>query len=616
MAQLFPLRSACRFDTSGERRLAERLEKKLGADYLCWYNAPVGANGLQPDFVIAHPERGLLVLEVKDWRLDTIRRMDQDSATLLVPEGEVVVSHPLRQARKYATELVSALQRDTLLRQSKGLYAGRLAVPFGWAVVFTRMTRRQFEQTDLHEVLPPERVLFQDEMLESVSDDEFANRIDALFPAPFPCRLSGEQIDRIRYHLYPEVRISSAPGQFGLFDNHQDALPSLIRVMDLQQEQLARSLGDGHRVIHGVAGSGKTMILAYRCIHLAAAAKKPILVLSYSRALAGRLEQMMAERGLAETVQVRRFLAWCHELLRTHGVALPTERGQAFYAALVAAVEAALESGEIPRGQYSAVLIDEGHDFAPEWFRIAVQMVDPDTDSLLVLYDDAQTLYGNLRRRDFSFASVGIQAQGRTTILRLNYRNTLEVLSVARALATGALRAEQSSDDGVPLIAPESAGRRGPLPKLLVLDSEWQQWHSLVEQLQDAAAHGRRWSEMAVLYRHASDAVAIERALGAADIPFISGRASRTRDRLFGSEDQVKVVSMHSSKGLEFPLVVIPSLHILPAAGEDELLEERLLYVAMTRALESLVLLATAATALTERVGQAVEQVQRALAEA
>ena len=27
------------------------------------------------------------------------------------------------------------------------------------------------------------------------------------------------------------------------------------RVMDLQQEQLARSMGEGHRVIHGVAGS-------------------------------------------------------------------------------------------------------------------------------------------------------------------------------------------------------------------------------------------------------------------------------------------------------------------------------------------------------------------------
>ena len=49
--------------------------------------------------------------------------------------------------------------------------------------------------------------------------------------------------------------------------------------MDLQQEQLARSLGEGHRVIHGVAGYGKTMILGYRCQYLAKVLAKPILVL-------------------------------------------------------------------------------------------------------------------------------------------------------------------------------------------------------------------------------------------------------------------------------------------------------------------------------------------------
>ena len=48
-------------------------------------------------------------------------------------------------------------------------------------------------------------------------------------------------------------------------------VPDIVRVMDLQQEQLARSMGEGHRVIHGVAGSGKTMILGYRAQYLAQA---------------------------------------------------------------------------------------------------------------------------------------------------------------------------------------------------------------------------------------------------------------------------------------------------------------------------------------------------------
>ena len=48
--------------TSGEKRLAERLEQKLDADYLLWYDVPVGPKQSHPDFVILHPRRGLLIL--------------------------------------------------------------------------------------------------------------------------------------------------------------------------------------------------------------------------------------------------------------------------------------------------------------------------------------------------------------------------------------------------------------------------------------------------------------------------------------------------------------------------------------------------------------------------
>ena len=53
-------------------------------------------------------------------------------------------------------------------------------------------------------------------------------------------------------------------------------------------------------------------------------------------------------------------------------------------------------------------------------------MVTPETNALLVLCDDAQSIYRKEARRKWSWASVGIQAKGRTTILRLNYRNTAE----------------------------------------------------------------------------------------------------------------------------------------------------------------------------------------------
>ncbi len=596
MARFFPARSQCQFDTPGERRFAERLEKLLEDDYLCWSNVPVGPKARYPDFVVLHPRRGILVLEVKDWKLATLESVTHGKVRLHTQDGLKTVANPLLQARSYILEVDLLLKKDPLLRQSAGSpHPGQLIMPWGWGVVLTGITRRQFEQTDLADVLDPQRVLFQDEMTESADPEVFQQRLWDMFPHVFPCALSLPQIDRVRYHLYPEVRVNSQPGQFGLFDAAEAPLPSLIKVMDLQQEQLARSLGDGHRVIHGAAGSGKTMILGYRCAHLAKVSVKPILVLCYNKSLAGRLRQVIEQRGLGERVVVQNFHAWCAEMLTAYQVDKPDQRlpVAAKMEQYVLRTIDGVERGQIPRGQYSAVLIDEGHDFAPEWFKLVVQMVDPSTQSLLVLYDDAQAIYrgkGGKKALDFSFASVGIQAQGRTTILKLNYRNTVEILSVARAFATELLTSRDASEDGVPLIAPESAGRRGPFPELIQCGSDREEWDLLIARIRDEQAAGRLLSDMAILYRSTSQAYQAEYELKKVAIPYRSGASNKGRGQLYDAEDSIKIISMHSSKGLEFGLVLIPGLGEMPKQGEPEADEARLLYVAMTRAIDRLVM--------------------------
>ena len=213
---------------------------------------------------------------------------------------------------------------------------------------------------------------------------------------------------------------------------------ALMLVMDLQQEQLARSMGEGHRVIHGVAGSGKTMILVYRAQQLAAAARPdwPILVLCYNRPLAARIDALMRQRGLDERVQVRTFHGWCYDMADTYQLGIPKKGFRPDYDALADRVVEAVAHGRIPRAQYAALMIDEAHDFEDAWLRLAPQLVDPATNSLLVLYDDAQSIYRQPRRR-FSFASVGIEARGRTSVLKVNYRNTAEILEAAARAPSG-----------------------------------------------------------------------------------------------------------------------------------------------------------------------------------
>jgi hypothetical protein len=131
MATLIPALGACASRiTSGERRLAERLEQKLDDDYLLWYDVPVGPKHAHPDFVVMHPRRGILILEVKDWRLETpsstANKQTWDHPRPRHPQNR---PNPLEQARQYAHQVVDALECDPQLVQADGAHKGKLAFP-------------------------------------------------------------------------------------------------------------------------------------------------------------------------------------------------------------------------------------------------------------------------------------------------------------------------------------------------------------------------------------------------------------------------------------------------------------------------------------------------------
>jgi hypothetical protein len=489
--------------TSGEKRLAQRLQDKLDDDYLLWYDVPVGPTGAHPDFVVMHPRRGLLILEVKDWRPTTIQSADKQSWTILPDGVPKTVINPLEQARQYAHRVVDALKRDPQLTQPDGPHQGQVAFPWSYGVVLTHITRKQFKAAELQHAIESHRVICADEMLEAVDPEDLQSRLWDMFPYMMRGVMSLPMLDRVRWIMFPQVRVQL---QGALFDDTdtQAELPEIMRVMDLQQEQLARSLGDGHRVIHGVAGSGKTMILGYRAEYLARAGtqnSKPVLVLCFNEPLGLKLHSVMEAKGLAERVHVRHFHKWCRDQLVAFGQTLPADSLPVDLKMLemVQRVITAVDRQQIPSGQYQAVLIDEGHDFAPEWLKLVTQMVDPATNSLLVLYDDAQSIYERSRAKAFSFKSLGIQAQGRTTILKINYRNTRQILQTASLVAADLLTASDKDDDGIPLVKPISCGRDGEAPLIIRLPTLRQEAQAIADHLASAHLQGHAWGDMAVL---------------------------------------------------------------------------------------------------------------------
>ena len=61
--------------------------------------------------------------------------------------------------------------------------------------------------------------------------------------------------------------------------------------------------------------------------------------------------------------------------------------------------------------------------------------------------------------------------------------------------------------------------------------------------------------------------------------------------KILGENDNVvRIMSIHKSKGLEFPVVALVGVGHMPAEGEDEREEARLFYVGATRATQRLVI--------------------------
>lgn len=70
-------------------------------------------------------------------------------------------------------------------------------------------------------------------------------------------------------------------------------------------------------------------------------------------------------------------------------------------------------------------------------------------------------------------------------------------------------------------------------------------------------------------------------------------------------------MTMHSSKGLEFPVVFIPVLGYLPNRTGEVADEARLFHVAMTRAIEQLVLTSDRRSVFVEQLKGALAKVEK-----
>ncbi|MCD7034144.1 NERD domain-containing protein [Metabacillus sp. GX 13764] len=588
--------------TAGERLLFSTLKKYLPDDYIVYYEPEI--HGRHPDFVIIGPDLGLVLLEVKDYTQNTILQVNTDTWTIVNTKGEqAAVKSPIKQARDYMFHISNTLQKDKNLIQTEGKYKFKLKFPTGYGTVFTRLKQEFFIKEGLYAVCDPSLVLTRDEIdpdKESFSEENLIEKIMEMFVIPFRLKepLKKAEIDAIRYHLFPEVRISAefkppVPYQDQLLLSLHD-----IKTMDLHQENLARQIGDKNRLIRGVAGSGKTLILAARAKYLSK--QHPdwkILVLCYNISLAQEITHMVRSKmnepedlfdfdplnensGDLKNVQVYNFHAWLKHELNIKEDQVPAITGK------ILAKEAILPT-------YDAILIDEGQDFDSEWLALASSLLNPDTKMLLLVEDRVQNIYS--RKRTY-VQDTGLSFQGRSKILSINYRNTAQIVTFAwefyKKHSVLKNKVAEGSTDGEEIISPQGTRRRGPEPMILKsgsLQEEMATVSKLMKRLH--TDKGVPYSEMLVLYRvkrsfKQNIIETIQKELSKAEVPHYWLTENADSKRGYNRDSESIVIStIDSSKGLDFQAVFIVNTENMPfALEENKEREVSLLYIGMTRA--------------------------------
>jgi hypothetical protein len=596
--------------TAGEKRLFHLLRDQLPESFLAWYEPII--QGKHPDFILFGNDFGLLMLEAKGWSIGQIvKATDQQVDLARTVAGKIVtetVDHPIRQVRRYALALVDELQRPmfSILCTAQGDYQGRPCFPYGYGVVLSNITRAQLDDSGLSLVFPPDWAITRDELAaaESEGTDGLIARLRRLFRISFPFSpLTPDQARTLKGVIHREVVVKRRPASRASVAADQPLLPGamVLDVLDAEQEQAARAMGEGHRVVFGIAGSGKTMLLLARArLAVAGEPDRRVLVLCYNKALARHLGGQLRDPEYRQ-IEVRSFHAWATARtgLRRDG----NEPFEAYEKRLVARLAETV--GQLDEAKkYDTILIDEAHDFEPDWLRgVTASLRGGEAGNLLIAADGAQSLYG--RKSSFTWKSVGVNAAGRSRQLTRNYRNTKQILEFAWEVTQSSVADDTATETHVRVL-PRKAARHGPTPVHRACKS-WREEHEQIVRLVDHfLATGLEEREVAILYPR-RDGQRIDQLCrfvrGSHTVGWVSNESDPEGGVAALDRPGVRLMTIHSAKGLEFPAVIVSSADQLPSPFDpDERRDANLLYVGLTRAMDHLAVTWTGSSKLTDRI--------------
>ena len=564
MAQVVRPRTLAIAQTHGETSLLDFLERELDDDWTVYVQPFL--NGDEPDIVALNPQAGVIVFEVKDYA-EGAYSADEDGWRVHDARGTHRIASPVDQINRYRSNIVGlhcpeigeAVDQD-----QRNLATVRLVL------YFHRMTGDTARELcrGAHQNLI---VLGSDELRDGTLRER--------------CREVRTGESRIMRPQWAES-LSAWLNPPTHLENHGR--------QDLTSEQRRHAQpADGRRRLRGVAGSGKSLVLAHRADARAARGER-VLVLTFNITLVNYVRDLMrrATSYPHDAAIITHFHEFCRLALDKANCPVPHHPTpkEYFETVLPEAVRQAVVNSVPEALRFDGIYIDEGQDFRRNWFELCTRFLRAENSEMLLVADYAQNLYE--RESNWTEDMRGLGFRGPWGRLSQSHRLPRRVRVAAWEFArANRLDTEQ-------LLAPE--GQQELFNPDLVWHDEWDVENAcrmvlrLYHQLHvDRQAHPQ---DIAILVpTHAIGEVLVAYLRSRGEQPnhvFQSqeGNHKRNKKTFWMSSRGVKMCTVHSFKGWESRFVIA----LLADATFENVGAERLFYVALTRCREGVFFVNTA----------------------
>jgi len=399
LAQLFPsfevINNLKVKPTEGESHLLKFLNQNLDDNYEIYFQPQI--NGDNPDIVMMRRNTGVMIIEVKDWNLNHYH-LNEKKNWVLNSNGTILKS-PLSQVLSYKNNLYE-LHIDDLYK--KFIFNPKLFSVCSLCVYFHSSYQNEIDNFIKNNFEKEKKYLKWLNYFEIIGTD-------SLKKENFELILKKKWMDRksnfFDDELYESFKRYLKP------TNHTIEQGVPIEYNKEQLDLINSNLKE--QKIKGIAGSGKTMVLAKRAVRAHVETGENVLVLCYNIALRNYLHDKISE--IRENFdwgkfQINNFHDFISQQMNNYNIPISIpedfsswdkDRRESFFDSFFSNSNL-FEIAKDQIKKYSSIFIDETQDFKIEWLNILKKYFLLENGNYVLFADEKQNVYNNPLETDKS----------------------------------------------------------------------------------------------------------------------------------------------------------------------------------------------------------------------